>query len=120
MVMTLNQLKRHVKMSIGETMKMKNHWTPRLPEQERIRRIPRVERNKNMKIQDMLSTGVGVLLVLKVEVLVDNIELICWDKRKNDSDRSFRLWFSDTRACRHVSNSDLSGQQVWSNGSYMF
>ena len=28
-----------------------------------------------MKIQDMLSTGVGVLPVLKVEVLVDNIEL---------------------------------------------
>ena len=35
-----------------------------------------------MKIQDMLSTGVGVLLVSKVEVLVDNIELHCWKKRK--------------------------------------
>ena len=34
-----------------------------------------------MKIQDMLSTGVGVLLVLKVEVLVDNIELNRWKKR---------------------------------------
>ena len=35
-----------------------------------------------MKIQEMLSTGVGVLLVSKVEVLADNIELNCWKKRK--------------------------------------
>ena len=35
------------------------------------------ERNKNMKIQDMLFTGVGVRLVSKVEVLVDSIELNC-------------------------------------------
>ena len=38
-------------------------------------------------------------------------------KRKDDSDRSFRLRFSDTGNRRHVSNSDLSRQQVWSNGS---
>ena len=30
-----------------------------------------------MKIQDMLSTGVGMLLVLKVEVFVDNFVLFC-------------------------------------------
>ena len=43
------------------------------------------QRNKNMKIQDMLCAGVGVLLVLKAEVLVDNIELNNWRKgeRKN-------------------------------------
>ena len=35
-----------------------------------------------MKIQGMLFTGVGVLLVSKVEVLVDNIELKCGRKRK--------------------------------------
>ena len=35
-----------------------------------------------MKIQDMLFTGVGVMLVSKVDVLVDNIELNCWRKRK--------------------------------------
>ena len=35
------------------------------------------EENKNMKIQDMLFTGVGVLPVSKVDVLVDNIELNC-------------------------------------------
>ena len=43
-----------------------------------------------MKIQDMLSTGVGVLLASKVEVLVDNIELN-WigrrGERKDDSNR---------------------------------
>ena len=39
-------------------------------------------RNKNMKIQDMLSTGVGVLLVSKVEVSGDNIELNYWKKKK--------------------------------------
>ena len=74
-----------------------------------------------MKIQDMLSTGVGVLLASKVEVLVDNIDLNCWEKRKRKdvSDRSFRLRFSDTGKRRHVSKSDLSRQQVWSNGSDM-
>ena len=36
----------------------------------------------NMKIQDMLFTGIGVRLVSKVEVLVDNIEFNCWRKRK--------------------------------------
>ena len=35
-----------------------------------------------MKIQDMLSKGVGVLLVSKVEVLVDNIELNCCKKSR--------------------------------------
>ena len=35
-----------------------------------------------MKIQDILFTGIGVRLVSKVEVLVDNIELNCWRKRK--------------------------------------
>ena len=35
-----------------------------------------------MKIQDMLSSGVGVLLVSKAEVLVDNIELNYWKKRR--------------------------------------
>ena len=45
-----------------------------------------------MKIQDMLSTGVGVLLVSKVEVLVGRR-----GKRKDDSDRSFRLRFSERK-----------------------
>ena len=35
-----------------------------------------------MKIQDMLFKGVGVLLVSKLEVLVDNIEFNSWKKRK--------------------------------------
>ena len=37
-----------------------------------------------MKIQGMLSTGVGVLLVSKVEVLVDNIELNYWKKKERE------------------------------------
>ena len=45
---------------------------------------PTSKRSENMKIQDMLSTGVGVLLVSKAEVLVDNIELNCWKKRKEN------------------------------------
>ena len=52
-----------------------------------------------------------MVLVLKVEVFLHNIEL------KDDSDHCFRLRFSDTGKRRHVSNSDLSRQQVWSNGS---
>ena len=33
------------------------------------------QRNKNMKIRDMLLKGVGLLLVSKVELLMDNIGL---------------------------------------------
>ena len=35
-----------------------------------------------MKIQDMLFTEIGVLLVSNVEVLTDNIDLNCWRKTK--------------------------------------
>ena len=52
---------------------------------------PRAERNKNMEIQDMLFTGAGVLLVSKVEVLVDNIELCCRRKRKEQEKRRLKL-----------------------------
>ena len=40
-------------------------------------------------------------------------------KRKDDSDRSFRLRFSETGKRRHVSNSDLQRQQGWSKRSDM-
>ena len=75
----------------------------------------RAERNKNVKIQDMLSTGVGVLLVSKVEVLVDNIVLNCWKKRKEKGRLpivAFDCGFLTQEKSRHSSNSDLSRQQV--------
>ena len=37
-------------------------------------------------IQDMVFAEIGVLLVSKVEVLVDNIELNCW-RMKREKDR---------------------------------
>ena len=51
-------------------------------------------------------------------VLVDNIELN-WRKKKEKShyDCSLLLRLLDTRKRRHVTHSDLSRQQVWSNGS---
>ena len=70
-----------------------------------------------MKMQDMLSTGVSVLLVSKAEVLVDNIELNYWKKRTTPIE-AFDYGFL-TGKHRHVSNSDLPRQQVWSNGSDM-
>ena len=52
--------------------------------------------------------------------LVDQVELTCWkNEKENNANRSFQSWSSDTRKRRHVSNSDLSKQQVWSNGSDM-
>ena len=66
-----------------------------------------------MKIQDMLSTETGVLLVSKVEELVGNVESNCRSKRKGK--KRFRLLHlitvHDRRKRRHVSNSDLSRQQ---------
>ena len=110
-----------VKVSKEKTMKTKNHWERSFLEQKRIRIIPRVEKNKNMKIQDMLCTGMGVLLVTKVVELVDSVELNCWrrGKRKNDSDRSFRLRFSAQENADTFSNSDLPRQQAWSHASNM-
>ena len=74
-----------------------------------------------MKIQDVLSAGVGVLLVLKVEVLLDNIELNCWKKRRERTTPivASDYGFLDTGKRRRISNSDLSRQQVRSNGSDM-
>ena len=69
-----------------------------------------------MTIQDMLSTGVGVLLVLKVEELVGNMDLTCWRNRTTPI-AAFGDGFYDARKRRHVSNSDLSRHQVWSNGT---
>ena len=37
-----------------------------------------------MKIQDMLFSGVGVLLESKVEVLVGNIDLNCWSEKERE------------------------------------
>ena len=55
--------------------------------------IPRVRMNpknptstEKMEHDEMLSTGVGVLLVSKIEELMDNIELNCWRKR-NEKER---------------------------------
>ena len=86
-----------MQMSKWEMMKMRTPWKQKLPESDRIRRTPRAERNKNMKIQDMLSSGFGVRLVSKVEV-----------SGRGNIDRSFRLRFSNTGKRRDVSNSDLS------------
>ena len=75
-----------------------------------------------MKIQDMLSTGVGVRLVSKAEVLVDNIELNYWMKRKEERTTpivAFDYGFLTQENADDVSNSDLSRLQVWSNGSDM-
>ena len=44
------------------------------------------------------------------------IELLEEEERERTT-RSFRFWFSDTGKRRHVSNSDLQRQQVWSNVS---
>ena len=41
------------------------------------------------------------------------------ERAKDDSDCSFRLWFSDAGKRRNVPNSDVQRQQVWSNGSDM-
>ena len=75
-----------------------------------------------MKIQDILSTRVGVLLVSKVEVLggQHRIELM----EDGERDRAtpivaFDYGFLTRENADTFSNSDLSRQQVWSNGSDM-
>ena len=64
--------------------------------------------------------GTGWRLVSKVDVLVDDIELNCWRKRERERTTpivAFDCGFSIQENARHVPNSDLSRQQVWSNGS---
>ena len=67
-------------MSKWETKNKMNPWKQKFPYSECIRRIQLAEKNKNMKI----LYRVGVLLVLKVEVLLDNIELTCWKKKERE------------------------------------
>ena len=62
-----------------------------------------------MKIQDTLSTGVGVLPVSKVEVSVDNIESELLEEEEIERTTpivAFDYGFL-TGERRHVSNSDL-------------
>ena len=89
----------------------------------RVRRHPknRAERNKNMRIQDMLSTrswcascveGRGVLGQHRIELLEEE------EREKTTLIVAFDDDFL-TGKQRHVSNSDLSRQQVRPNGSDM-
>ena len=86
--------------------------------------IPRVRMNpKNPTSRDKQEhedSGHAVYSAARVEGHgvggQHRIELL-EEKRKNNSDCGFRQWFLATRKCRHDSISDLSRQQVWSNGS---
>ena len=68
---------------------MRNDESERSQSKNESQEIPRVERNKNMKILDTLFKEVGVLLVSRAELLVDDIELNCWRKKKKER---LRLW----------------------------
>ena len=68
---------------------MRNDESGRSQSKNESQEIPRVERNKNMKILDTLFKEVGVLLVSRAELLVDDIELNCWRKKKKER---LRLW----------------------------
>ena len=54
LMMTLNQLKRHVRMSRWGTTKMKNHWKRKFQRQDWIPWIQIFARSKNMKTLDVL------------------------------------------------------------------
>ena len=76
-----------------------------------------------MKVQDMLSTGVGVPRVSKVEVLVGNIELNCWTKREERERTTpivaYNYGFLTQENADPFQILIRQRQQVWSNGSYM-
>ena len=80
-----------MQMSTWETKKMRtlrsrNSQSQSASNESNEQRVIRIS-----KIQDMLSTGVGVLLVSEVEVLVDNIDLNCWKKRNERGRLRFKL-----------------------------
>ena len=75
-----------------------------------------------MKFQDRLFTGIGVLthrLCRRSCVLETTRDSIVRrrGKRKDNFNCGFLSRILDTGKRRHVSNSDVSRQQVWSNGS---
>ena len=78
--LALNQLKRPVQMSKWEAVKTNNHWKQLFPEQEQNRRTHKSRKTRTGRFRTRCAE-VGVLLVSKVEELVDNIELDCWKKR---------------------------------------
>ena len=74
-----------------------------------------------MKMQDMLSTGVGVLLVSKVEVLAGNIELNYWEEQERERTTpvvAFDCGFL-TQENAHTFPILICRDSRWSNGSYM-
>ena len=100
---------------------MKNHWEMRIEEEEerlevevpRNPRIPQIERNKNMKILDMLSTEVWVGGRLQIELLHEE------EREHVTPTVAFNGSFITHKKGRHVPTSDLSRQQVWSDWSDM-
>ena len=75
-----------------------------------------------MKIQDMLSTGVGVLLVSKVEVLVYNMELNCLEEEERERTTpsvAFDFGFLTQENADTFPILICRDRQVWSNGGDM-
>ena len=65
-------------------MERKNPSEAEVPNVRLSPRIPPVARHKNMKSVGILSTEVGVLVASTVVESVDNIELNCWMKRREE------------------------------------
>ncbi len=85
MVVTSNQLGNLVQISKWETKKMRNTWKQKFPRSQNESKESNEQREtkgEDSDYRDMLSAGVGVLLVSKVEVLADKVELNYWKKKK--------------------------------------
>ena len=74
-----------------ETIQKKEPLEAEVPRARMNPKNPGAERNKIIKILNMLFSEICVLRVSKAEGLADNIELKCWRKgtRKNHSDCCF-------------------------------
>ena len=65
-----------------------------------------------MKIQDMLFTGVGVLLVSKAGVLVDNIDLNWWRKKEKEELRLYHAGQNDYRYRSEIKSKTIGLYQI--------
>ena len=82
------------------------------------KRIQQSERNRNMKIQDMLSTGACAACVEGRGVGGQHRIGLLEEEERERTIVAFDYGFP-TGNFRHISKSDLPRQQVWSNASDM-
>ena len=98
-----------------EMQMMKNHSKHKCGRHVQPPGAQPTESSENTTVPDMLSTELGVPLVSNDEELEVNEPVDPEEEERMSHHCCFRLRIHDSGSGRHVSNLDMSRQQVWSD-----